>query len=105
MQPKHILGSYSAGSRQYLRQQGLVVARQGRDLGGHVAYCKQHTNSTITERRTSLHPFWSVLLRSPACVTHKQSPSMCLAKGPSWSKNNSLRSSIFRSFAHMPLEV
>ena len=62
----------TAESRQFLRQQGWHVAKYSRDLGGHVAYCKQHTNSTVTERCSALQPFWGLLLRSPACMTQKQ---------------------------------
>lgn len=62
----------TAESRQFLRQRGWHVAKYSRDLGGHVAYCKQHTNSTVTERCSALQPFWGLLLRSPACMTQKQ---------------------------------
>lgn len=69
---KTICWAATPEGRQYLRHQGLTVALYGRDLGGHVAYCKQHTNSTVTERCSSLKTFWGLLLRSPATMHQKQ---------------------------------
>ena len=47
------------------------ILHKARDLGGHMAYTKQHTNSTITKRLEAMPDLWNQLARSVAPYSQK----------------------------------
>ena len=63
--------STSATVRASLRAQGVPVRHAAKDLGAHVAFSRQHTNSTVTSRLEVLTPFWSQLRLSRASYKAK----------------------------------
>lgn len=50
--------------RGHFRSVGIPVKGSARDLGAHLAYNRQYTNSTVTERIDLLEDFWVALRRS-----------------------------------------
>lgn len=50
--------------RGHFRSVGIPVKGSARDLGAHLAYNRQYTNSTVTERIDLLEDFWVALKRS-----------------------------------------
>ena len=58
--------STSADVRAALRAQGIPVKHAAKDLGAHVAFSRQHTNSTVTSRLEALGPLWPQLRGSKA---------------------------------------
>ena len=58
--------STSADMRASLRAQGIPVRHATKDLGAHVAFSRQHTNSTVTGRLEALGQFWPQLRNSKA---------------------------------------
>ena len=57
--------------RAALRQQGLKVRHSAKDLGAHLAFSKQFTNSTLKDRFVTLDQFWDSLRLSKACYARK----------------------------------
>ena len=51
--------------RQVLRQAGIPVVHDIRDLGAHIVYSRQIRNATQKHRFTSLDEFWIKLRRAP----------------------------------------
>ena len=58
--------STCAEVRSELRQAGIPVQSFAKDLGAHVAFTRQHTNKTVTDRLDSLAPLWTQLKASKA---------------------------------------
>ena len=58
--------STHASVRKAFRDEGIRVLPAARDLGAHVAFTKQYTNSTITSRLDDLDTLWQALRRSPS---------------------------------------
>ena len=58
--------------RQSIRDAGLNIQYFARDLGGHMAYCKLHTNQTIKHKMDQMAPFWPRLTRTSAPVLQKE---------------------------------
>lgn len=52
--------------RGHFRSAGIPVKSSARDLGAHLAYTRQYTNSTVTERLDALEEFWTALKKSPS---------------------------------------
>lgn len=67
---KTFLWSNDAADRKLIRESNLPVKFWARDLGGHVQYGKQATNSVVTKRMASFKPRWRDFARSNA--TYKQ---------------------------------
>ena len=63
--------STSAEVRANLRSLGIPVKHAAKDLGAHVAFSRQHTNSTVTSRLEALTPFWTQLRQSRASYHSK----------------------------------
>ena len=63
--------STSAEVRANLRSLGIPVKHAAKDLGAHVAFSRQHTNSTVTSRLDALTPFWTQLRQSRASYRSK----------------------------------
>ena len=65
---KTYLWSTQRAGRKLLRNAShdhqYQVLFQARDLGGHMAYTRQHTNSTLTKRLEALPSVWNQLARS-----------------------------------------
>ena len=57
--------STCATIRRQFRDSGIPVKGSARDLGAHLAYTRQYTNSTVAERIESLEEFWISLKKSP----------------------------------------
>ena len=68
---KTVFWAATTEARKHFRQLHLNVSMGGRDLGGHVAYCKRHTNSTITTRCVITAMLWDQLKRSTAPIHQK----------------------------------
>lgn len=68
---KTVFWAATPEARKHFRQLNLSVSMGGRDLGGHVSYCKRHTNSTITSKCTIISSLWDLLKRSLAPIHHK----------------------------------
>ena len=63
--------SIDASQRQALRAEAIPTRLAARDLGGHMAYSKTATNSTITARCNQAGPLWNKLARSMAPYDQK----------------------------------
>eukprot|EP00438_Fugacium_kawagutii_P002079 Skav230763 [mRNA] locus=scaffold4515:162597:167483:+ [translate_table: standard] len=63
---KTIVWANTAPERKVLRDHQHRVVAAARDLGGHVQYTQQTTNSTITNRIQKFKPRWRDFARSPA---------------------------------------
>eukprot|EP00435_Cladocopium_sp_Y103_P073065 s548_g42.t1 len=73
---KTYMWSTQATGRKSLKQatqlQGHYrILHKARDLGGHMAYTKQHTNSTLTKRLEAMPDLWNQLARSLAPYQQK----------------------------------
>ena len=68
---KTYVWSTDSNSRRELRHHDLPIKRWARDLGGHIQYNRQTTNSTIVSRRMKLDPVWKQLGRSFAPYSQK----------------------------------
>ena len=68
---KSFLWSTSAEGRRYLRELAHRVKLYDRNLGGHLSYCKVHSNFTVQARLKLLDSFWTWLSRSPAPLHQK----------------------------------
>ncbi len=66
-------------SRQSLRNEGLTVQRNLRDLGGHQQFSRQQTNGTLKAQCERLHRLWPALARSHAPYLHKLRVIRCKA--------------------------
>ena len=67
--------------RKIILQDDKKVVKYGRDLGGHMNYCKYLTNMTITEKIDGLEMFWKRLTR--ACApTFLKERAICVAAWP-----------------------
>eukprot|EP00438_Fugacium_kawagutii_P030157 Skav235179 [mRNA] locus=scaffold721:273036:277949:- [translate_table: standard] len=58
--------STSAAVRKQFRQAGVPVKRQAKDLGAHLGFSKQFTNSSQVQRLQELEDFWKQLQGSHA---------------------------------------
>ena len=63
--------STSASVRRAFREANIPVQHAARDLGAHISYTKQFSNSTVSSRLSALDDFWSALHRSPAPYAQK----------------------------------
>ena len=63
--------SIASQARQVLRQHEWPTRHWARDLGGHVQYSMQRTNSTITRRCEAIKPLWNRVARSLAPYRQK----------------------------------
>eukprot|EP00438_Fugacium_kawagutii_P024297 Skav217538 [mRNA] locus=scaffold467:222594:227126:+ [translate_table: standard] len=63
---KTIVWANNPQERKTLRDSQHHVVASARDLGGHVQYTQQTTNSTITSRIQKFKPRWRDFARSPA---------------------------------------
>ena len=63
--------SISGADRRELRQHDWLTKHWARDLGGHVQYSMQVTNSTITQRCQAVKPLWNRVARSLAPYKQK----------------------------------
>ena len=52
--------------RRQFRESQIPVKGAAKDLGAHISYNKQYTNSTVKDRLDSLDDFWNSLKRSPS---------------------------------------
>eukprot|EP00435_Cladocopium_sp_Y103_P076071 s49_g75.t1 len=68
---KTIFWSTAATERQELRSTECPVVFWTRDLGGHVQYSRQMTNSVITSKLEQFKPRWKALAHSKAAYTRK----------------------------------
>lgn len=71
--------STSAAVRTSLREQGIRVRHFAKDLGAHVAFSRQRTNHTLTQRLDSLEPLWTKLRGSKASYPSKLRALRCVA--------------------------
>lgn len=67
--------------RKIILQDDKKVVKFGRDLGGHMNYCKYLTNMTVTEKIDSLEMFWKRLTRACAPAFLKER-AICVAAWP-----------------------
>ena len=67
--------------RKIILQEEKKVVKFGRDLGGHMNYCKYLTNKTITEKIENLQLFWKRLSRACAPALLKER-AICVAAWP-----------------------
>lgn len=58
--------STDASIRGEFRRRGIPVKHCARDLGAHIAFSRQRTNKTVTERLDALGPLWERLRASQA---------------------------------------
>ena len=58
--------STSAEVRSRIRESGIQVHHQARELGGHFGVSRQHTNRTVKQRIEALEDFWPKLSGSRA---------------------------------------
>lgn len=63
-QQKTCVWAIRSEDRQRLRESGLKLVQDIRDLGAHLVYSKQVRNATLKQRFQSLEPFWSKLHRA-----------------------------------------
>eukprot|EP00435_Cladocopium_sp_Y103_P023278 s1041_g5.t1 len=63
--------SISTHGRAQLRTQGFAVVSRGRNLGAHVQFSRQHTNSVQIERIQKLHTLWPKLRLSASPYKQK----------------------------------
>lgn len=63
--------SISASGRTYARSCGFRVVANTRNLGAHVQYTRQHTNSAQMERILALQPLWPRLRVSASSYSNK----------------------------------
>ena len=68
---KTVLWSNDEHERKSLRDEEFKVAMWTRDLGGHVQFSKQMTNSVITKKIAAFKPRWADIARSHAPYGHK----------------------------------
>ena len=68
---KSFLWSTSAEARSHLRALAHRVKLYDRNLGGHLSYCKVHSNFTLQTRLKQLDQFWTWLSRSVAPLNQK----------------------------------
>ena len=61
----------SPNGRKLFREGGQTPKAWARDLGGHVQYNRQNTNSVITEKLRKFKPRWGDLTRSKATYAQK----------------------------------
>ncbi len=66
-------------SRHSLRNEGLTVQRNLRDLGGHQQFSRQQTNGTLKAQCEKLSKLWPALARSHAPYQHKLRVIRCKA--------------------------
>lgn len=65
--------------RKQMRQQGIPVKHFAKDLGAHMAFSKQRTNQSLTQRLDALGPFWTQLTTSHANYNAKVRALRCVA--------------------------
>eukprot|EP00435_Cladocopium_sp_Y103_P055048 s1564_g18.t1 len=63
--------SVTGTGRAALRAQGFTVATRGRNLGAHVQFTRQHTNSVQVDRLSQLQALWPRLRLSPSPYRQK----------------------------------
>ena len=68
---KTIVWSNKMAGRKLLRSQNFEVKHWMRDLGGHVQYSQQSTNSVIVQKILAFKPRWKDLARSKASYGQK----------------------------------
>ena len=70
-QSKSVLWALQANDRRFLRQQGVEVTRNIRDLGGHLQLSRQQTNATLQKKCQALGVVWAKLAQSRAPLQQK----------------------------------
>eukprot|EP00438_Fugacium_kawagutii_P015677 Skav235300 [mRNA] locus=scaffold520:4940:14554:- [translate_table: standard] len=72
-QKKSMVWAVQAGDRASLREGSFQVVRQTADLGGHLQFSRQLTNSTVQKKCKALEVVWGKLSRSlaPKQLKHK----------------------------------
>ena len=63
--------STDAAIRKQFRDAHIPVQHAARDLGAHISYTRQFSNSTVTARLDDLESFWTSLFKSPAPYAQK----------------------------------
>jgi len=63
--------SITTEARNVIRESNVNLKYFARDLGGHIQYSAQTTNSTITKRIANMTPLWNRLARSLAPYSQK----------------------------------
>lgn len=63
--------STDAATRGLFRRHAVPVKHHARDLGAHVAFTRQRTNRTVTDRLADLEPLWEQLRHSKASFKSK----------------------------------
>ena len=76
---KTYVWSVSASGRECLHDAGFQAAQNGRNLGAHVQYSRQHANKVLADRMTSLTEWWGRLRRSHARDASKVAASRVAA--------------------------
>ena len=69
---KTVYWATNAAARHTLREAGLPVIFDTKDLGGQMVFCRRHTNRVLRERAASLVDYWPRLMRSPAPQAQKE---------------------------------
>lgn len=76
---KTVTWALDGTSRQHLRQEGLVVQRNLRDLGGHQQFSRQQTDGTLKAQCERLSKLWPAIARSIAPYHQKLKVIRCKA--------------------------
>ena len=78
---KTVAWATSLAARRELRGSGLTVSHAARNLGGHMAFSRQCTNSTVTARVSSMTPLWP-RLRTSCAPYHQKVRAVVTAAWP-----------------------
>lgn len=78
-QNKTVYWSVNANDRKTLRQADRTVIRSCRDLGGHMQFTKQKTNSTLAIKCDNIKKLWPRLNQCRAPLRHKTKVLRCKA--------------------------
>eukprot|EP00438_Fugacium_kawagutii_P022163 Skav235761 [mRNA] locus=scaffold803:461046:465992:+ [translate_table: standard] len=72
-QNKSMVWAVTSSERSQLREGSIQVVRNIRDLGGHLQFSRQLTNSTLMKKCQALAPMWARLSRSfaPRKLKHR----------------------------------
>ena len=68
---KSFVWTTSSSGRKQFREGGHILQKWARDLGGHVQYTRQNTNSVITNKIRNFKPRWGEFIRSKATYSQK----------------------------------
>lgn len=76
---KTVFWSLEGSDRKQLRQLQQRVIKNGRDLGGHLQFTKQQTNSTLALKCKQIHTLWKKLFQCKAPLNQKFKVVRCKA--------------------------